>query len=145
MTPEQERNVEAWVAALESGTYQQARACLRDDRAHHCCLGVACDISGLGTWSGAGMYLVNGIDTGTSLPPKSVRNHYGLCHSGGTFRWSALPKALQDEIEASARAVGRKAEGTGYCDLVALNDNGVPFALIAKVIRARPEGLFKEV
>jgi hypothetical protein len=39
-----------WVAALRSGRYQQGRQALR--RGHtFCCLGVLCDISGLGEWS----------------------------------------------------------------------------------------------
>lgn len=147
MTPNQEENVKAWVEALESGCYRQAYACLRDNDARHCCLGVACDVSVLGSWSPkvTGAYLIEGVNE-LGLMPSTVRDHYGLISKSGSFRWSTLPKAMQDEIEAAAKAATgvAKVKGTGICDLVALNDAGVPFALIAKVIRARPEGLFQE-
>lgn len=43
-------NMRAWVAALRSGRYKQGLNRLRtDDR--FCCLGVACDISGLTQWT----------------------------------------------------------------------------------------------
>ena len=41
---------ERWLTALESGEYKQARDRLRDDNGF-CCLGVACDLSGLGEWT----------------------------------------------------------------------------------------------
>lgn len=39
-----------WVAALRSGKYPQAKKALRTANGF-CCLGVLCDISGLGKWS----------------------------------------------------------------------------------------------
>ena len=48
MTPNK-ANIKLWVDALRSGKYQQARGALKTGDAY-CCLGVACDISGLGTW-----------------------------------------------------------------------------------------------
>ena len=41
---------ERWLTALESGEYKQTRDLLRDDNGF-CCLGVACDLSGLGEWT----------------------------------------------------------------------------------------------
>lgn len=38
-----------WLEALRSGRYRQTRDKLRD-KVGFCCLGVACDISGKGTW-----------------------------------------------------------------------------------------------
>lgn len=48
-------NVRKWVAALRSGEYEQTKGALRRDggdsgRVGYCCLGVACDVSGLGEW-----------------------------------------------------------------------------------------------
>jgi hypothetical protein len=43
-------NVRAWVDALRSGAYQQGRLALRTPDDEFCCLGVACDVSGLGEW-----------------------------------------------------------------------------------------------
>lgn len=44
-------NMRAWVAALRSGKYQQGRNTLRTVDGRFCCLGVACDISGLAQWT----------------------------------------------------------------------------------------------
>ena len=51
-TPEQQaKNRREWVEALRSGDYQQGQgALLTGDR--FCCLGVACEISGLAEWNG---------------------------------------------------------------------------------------------
>ena len=47
---EQKEHRAMLVIALRSGDYEQGRNTLRDgDR--YCCLGVACDISGLGEWA----------------------------------------------------------------------------------------------
>ena len=39
-----------WIKALRSGEYEQGREDLKVDE-KFCCLGVLCDISGLGSWS----------------------------------------------------------------------------------------------
>jgi hypothetical protein len=68
-------NMTKLVEALESGNYQQARGYLRvlnsDGTAKgYCCLGVACDISGVGRWFGRA-YSVDDHDTSfASLPPQ---------------------------------------------------------------------------
>lgn len=44
----------AWVKALRSGEYLQTTGRLRreqEGKPHYCCLGVLCDISGLGQWT----------------------------------------------------------------------------------------------
>ena len=38
-----------WIAALRSGDYRQGICWLKDQNTY-CCLGVLCDISGLGVW-----------------------------------------------------------------------------------------------
>src|SRR5688572_22889210 len=50
---EQKQHRKLWVEALRSGKYEQARQRLRVENSM-CCLGVACDISGLGHWHPAG-------------------------------------------------------------------------------------------
>lgn len=44
-------NVGKWVAALRSGEYEKTSGSLRRDGCF-CALGVACDVSGAGAWSG---------------------------------------------------------------------------------------------
>ena len=49
ITEDQRKKVVEWVKALRGGTYKQAREFLKND-VGFCCLGVACDLSGLSEW-----------------------------------------------------------------------------------------------
>ena len=49
---QQKENREKWLEALRSGKYKQALSTLKNNEAAYCCLGIACEISGLGEWSG---------------------------------------------------------------------------------------------
>lgn len=79
----------AWLAALRSGQYRQARGALYDPRIDaYCCLGVACEVyrltTGEGRWTSvAGFFRASEDDeqaySGT-LPP-AVREWYGLPES----------------------------------------------------------------
>lgn len=78
------------VDALRSGRYKQVKDALRIDDSY-CCLGVACDISGLGEWKGTNIYdddgrfvetqwsyrLPNGVAHSSVLPPP-VAYYYGF-------------------------------------------------------------------
>jgi hypothetical protein len=131
--------VETWCGALESGKYQQGRGKLRDDDAH-CCLGVACDLSGEGEWEDSVYRITERCGSSTTLPGP-LRDLLSLASTDGRFIFDDLPMELQVEIYA----VITIPEGDGPPDsLVDLNDYGVAFPLIAKVIRARPKGLFRE-
>ena len=79
-------NREAWLAALRSGRYQQTQGYLQNEEGF-CCLGVACDISGLGRWRneypgplGRKSYDISGDYSFSSvaLLPPPVREHLGL-------------------------------------------------------------------
>lgn len=54
---------EDWVTALRSGKYQQGRGRLKEGT-DYCCLGVLCDVSGLGEWDGD-RYVVGADDDGS--------------------------------------------------------------------------------
>jgi hypothetical protein len=63
MTQPNLANIRAWVDALRSGRYEQGHGRLltvADDVKRFCCLGVACDISGLGHWDDYLCYRVGG-------------------------------------------------------------------------------------
>lgn len=68
-----------WVEALRSGRYAQGQAQLRrqDD---YCCLGVLCDLSGLGSWKRVGDngYYEVGHDLRAGMPPDAVTTWAGL-------------------------------------------------------------------
>jgi hypothetical protein len=80
------KRIKKLVEALRSGDYNQTMSNLRDLKGH-CCLGVACDISGKGGWSKSGkgdwskdpieslkpIYLYEGY---SSVMPPEVRNYY---------------------------------------------------------------------
>lgn len=106
-----------WVEALRSGKYTQARHRLRRGDAM-CCLGVACEISGLGAWSDMGIYLVQGGRDSMMILPEPVKDWLGLSRTDSAF-------------------------GSGYDapQLTEMNDGGKTFAEIADVIEAEPTGL----
>jgi len=110
-------NAKRWVEALRSGEYEQGRNWLRrGDR--YCCLGVACDIAaddlGLERTS-------NGWRGGRAYLPPVVQ------------RWLGLATRMGEFIEPETGWQG---------SLVVLNDKFTPFAEIADLIEAEPEGLF---
>lgn len=116
-TPEQQaEHRKLWVEALRSGKYQQARAVLRNAKGGMCCLGVACEISGLGKWSAARDYETNGA-LSTTLPPREVVAWLGLDNANGS--WSE-----RDDDMLTIR-----------------NDKGASFAEIADIIESAPPGL----
>lgn len=130
--------VESWCEALESGKYLQGTQQLRMGN-HFCCLGVACDLSGIGEWGSKGnFYYVGGEPARRFLPPE-LEVVLGLDNEQGMFLGDNLPAELQHELKLA----GYRPHGN-FVSLVGMNDSGVPFPLIAKVIRARPKGLFRE-
>lgn len=115
---EQKEHRKQLVEALRSGEYKQGRWRLRNGDAF-CCLGVACDISGVGEWEKLdNRQLTNYFyQTVDSYLPNDVRLYFGF-------------------ISAS----GRYVDGA----LVELNDSGKSFSFIADVIESSPEGMFEE-
>lgn len=117
-TPEQQKeHRRLWVEALRSGKYQQAKNRLRVANGF-CCLGVACDISGLGEWSGSGFYLYED----DKLLPIEVRNWLGLSGCMGGYGQGDKRAYLSDQ-----------------------NDEGMSFSEIADIIESEPEGLLAPV
>ena len=75
-------NLREWVKALRSGEYEQTTGALRRGDGY-CCLGVACDISGLGEWRDkpdmAESFYVIGDRPGESATlPRDVREWLGV-------------------------------------------------------------------
>jgi hypothetical protein len=78
-------NAKAWIAALRSNDYQQTKHALKTEDGY-CCLGVACEISKLGSFkarnSGVYFFLSERFrgdelrNTG-DMPPH-IKTHYGL-------------------------------------------------------------------
>jgi len=119
-TPEQQaEHRKLWVEALRSGKYQQAVDDLRDRTGAMCCLGVACEISGLGRWDGCSYVTEGDRHRGVLNPDSDMTNWLGLRSGAGAFGPSE----------------------TGRESLAHLNDSGKTFAEIADIIESEPVGL----
>ena len=111
---QQKRNRAKWVKALRSGEYRQAKSVLTDGRGF-CCLGVACEISGLGHWDGEFEWEYHAGDTQeTAFLPFEVKEWLGLRTDAGDFAGGSLAQ---------------------------INDYGKKFTTIAKIIESEPDGL----
>jgi hypothetical protein len=130
--------VETWCEALESGKYEQTQESLRRGDAF-CCLGVACDLSAVGQWDELAYNVGPDLsDSYSGMLPRAVRDLLSMKTQIGQFRFCDLPAELQEEL-----LLFNPNRYNDTC-LSDLNDAGCPFPLIAKVIRARPKGLFRE-
>jgi hypothetical protein len=117
-------NTQKLLDALRSGEYEQGRNQLRvehsDGSFAHCCLGVACDISGAGEWHGESRYVIGDIgdfdaDMSSTRLPRAVAEWLGWNNRDGMWDYSV-----------------------GAIDL---NDTGVQFAEIADAIEANFDAL----
>lgn len=105
---EQAQHRKEWVDALRSGDYKQGHKLLRDKG--FCCLGVACDISGVAKWSiEGGNYSYLG--SMTILAPQ-VCEYFGVTPEGTLIK------------------VGSDGQET----LIEMNDSGESFERIAECI-----------
>lgn len=57
-----------WLDALRSGKYRQTKKELRSRSGGYCCLGVLCDVSGMGYWNSKYEYLSEGDGRDKQLP-----------------------------------------------------------------------------
>jgi hypothetical protein len=117
-----------WIKALRSGKYEQTTGRLRLNESNEfCCLGVACDISGLGKWDNAGRYTV---DHKNRLPG------YDMAYRS----YGDLPTAVVEWLGLN------DANGPhGKTSLAHDNDaRNLTFNSIANIIEREPKGLIKE-
>lgn len=107
----------AWLAALRSGEYEQARNYLKAD-GKFCCLGVLCDISGVGEWDSFGM-------------SEGVEKYHQA--GGGWGSSGSLPLFVEKWAGLSV-----ESDLTVVDDLVAMNDDQqLGFEEIADAIEER--------
>jgi len=118
-------NAKRWVEALESGEYKQTTGNLRKGDGF-CCLGVACDLSGLGKWVSNPSIPIKEYETTykeDTILPEIVKEWLGMrSHSG--------------YIEGYLESVPTS--------LAFLNDQGKSFLELAKVIKDYESELFEE-
>jgi hypothetical protein len=123
--------VKLWIKALRSGKYKQTKGRLKDVHSFdttsdtfditsdkkfigHCCLGVACEVA---------------IEQGVIK---------SFVHKNGT-----LPIKVKDWLGLSTNE-GRFEHNGDSKSLTNLNDSGVSFEKIVKIISKSPKGLFKK-
>ena len=131
-------NVRKWVDALRSGEYAQTTGVLfrdsGDDEAGYCCLGVACDLSGLGQWIededdqneygySTMTFVVDGVDgyidqQGATVLPMAVADG-----------WLGIPDTNPSVLVGLVQTPSGLPES-----LASLNDAGLTFDQIADVI-----------
>lgn len=139
--------IKQWLTNLESGKYKQCKEQLCDKQGSklaYCCLGVAYRTLGAKRAKN-GCFEFHADEEGFSLGP-AAQKALGIPTNEGGFDWDDLqrkrPKLCATLIVDYGVIPRHGAPPTLSCSLVHLNDKGVPFDLIAKVIRARPKGLF---
>lgn len=99
------------VAALRGGGYKQGRYTLRDKRNYYCCLGVACELSGLDEWDLNRYESIYYYGKKFGELPINVMEYYGFKSSDGS-------------------------RGKGNAYLSQLNDEGVDFSEISDIIES---------
>jgi hypothetical protein len=95
-----------WLEALRSGEYKQDKGILRSIKDNYCCLGVLCDISGLGTWI---------------AEPLSDAFKYMENDSSGSNSTAFLPAGVLEKIKMT----------NVQLELASMNDCGIKFSEIA--------------
>jgi hypothetical protein len=121
-----------WVAALQSGEYQQGQQQLRrGDK--FCCLGVACDLiakDGGGYWSDDVFYLkprrIRDIFKSSSELSDKYKLPPALAKRLGIGRDPEVPGVIRDYVPSGSAGL--------HATLASLNDQGVPFHVIAEII-----------
>lgn len=114
--------VEKWIEALESGKYRQGLGVLVKDygtpKARYCCLGMACQV--IVDNKVRKLNLKEYSDESRGLLDASIAKLIGIDEGGG-FRTPVIHR------------------GRYYDSLVELNDGGVKFKTIARIIREQIE------
>ena len=121
------KNAQKWVEALESGKYSRGTGylcCISRGKRRYCCLGVACDL-----------YLKEHPDKLKAVIGERVVRYNNDIMS--------LPEIVMKWLGINDNTGGFLMDGKG-CSLASINDDGKSFKEIAKIIRSRPERLFRK-
>lgn len=136
-----------WVAALKSGNFPQAGGALKTDEGF-CCLGVLCEVSGLGEWEKEKTN-VDVLDSESQMGYPYSKANTKVWEVGNSSAailpsfvvslvwlesdnpYVSIPEELLPEINRTCEltlGLGAKV------NLTLLNDHKVPFPLIAQLI-----------
>lgn len=112
-----------WIEALESNKYEQGDSQLKTSSGKFCCLGVACDL--LVKKGVVEEYIHN--DTSYYKMPDEVSGDYEVL-SKGIAEYLGIERNPDIKVED-------EYYGPDYVDIATLNDEGMTFPEIAKLIK----------
>lgn len=131
-----------WIEALESGEYHQTTGCLKRLKGRvvsHCCLGVA-------------MELFDPNDNLMFLDTYTVMNSDGTSEFVGESNGGSLSTSVMNLLRLRSSEGVNKRDETNIDKIILtfsesraltrLNDEGMSFADIAKLLREKPEEYF---
>jgi hypothetical protein len=124
-------NARKWIAALESGEYEQGMNFLMTTDNKYCCLGVACMIYNKSVLASDQLVIetILGEDEGEDKDYITVDGHAGV-----------LPEPVRKWLKLITPSGAWAEPG---CELTGMNDAGNTFTEIADLIKSEPEGLFE--
>jgi len=113
-------NIQKWVDALRSGEYEQGKGGLRKKKDNtFCCLGVACDISGVGDWKTDNVWYLE----------------YYVDEDCGGSSSADLPDQVSDWLGIPSGSPELKTQVGEMTDAITLNDDsGYTFSQIADAV-----------
>src|SRR4051812_22232694 len=119
-------HIRAWVDALRSGKYERTTGWLRWGNGY-CCLGVACDISGLGEWDDGDSYQTH---TGPEayVLPNAVKEWLELSGTAPMVPFEVAERFAPETagmVKDSARLQSEIVDG--HISLAVLNDADATF------------------
>ena len=126
-------NLRKWRDALLSKQYAQGMHVLRTAEDKFCCLGVACDISNLGTWEklypdseDPPYYEIDEHNGSSALLPEAVSDWLGI--------YGPYAESVKISLESVSKVIPEYAGEEEWTSLTGLNDDGASFENIAKII-----------
>lgn len=127
-----------WLDALRSGKYRQGRDVLKSSGDSYCCLGVACELSDVGSWTpvnGSYGYKIEDLDTAITLMPRAVAKELDLPEKMNTYGLTSISNDV---------FVFSSPDDVFMVRVSTMNDDGYLFAQIADAIEYTYERLMKE-
>lgn len=101
-----EENMRTFIAALRSGEYGQGQRRLKSAEGY-CCLGVACEVSGLGDWEGdirdshGQVYVIDENDFSRTVLPMGVSRWLGIDQENHGSQNPYIVEAEDGDISAA--------------------------------------------
>lgn len=117
---------EEWVKALRSGEFTQGRGKLADGGGNFCCLGVLCQLTDIPRKFDSSLGTTYGKHNVAATLPSELQERFGISDN-------PIIKFTKANVEI-LREYGVSVDRHTWLSLAELNDEGVPFSVIADLI-----------